>query len=102
VAVAKDVEVGGEVWHLVFLAVAVEVEGGTRHHVVASLVRQGGAPEYSAAGGRLRGGVGGADEQHAGERRGEQPHARGRRHGGDVADGSVEVGRQERARRRGE
>lgn len=81
VVVAKDREVGAERWQLVFLAVAVEVGAATGHHV-ASLVRQGVAPQHGVAsgrrGGRGNGGVSGPDEQHAREHRGEYPHARGR------------------------
>jgi hypothetical protein len=56
VIVAKDREVGAERWQLVFLAVAVEVDASTGHHV-AGLVRQGVAPQHGVASGR-RGGRG--------------------------------------------
>ena len=79
---AEDREVGFELRQLVLVAVAVEVNAAARQHHphalgLARLVRGRVAP--------VLGGVGGPDEQHAGERQrhGEQPHARGRRRHGD-------------------
>jgi hypothetical protein len=93
---AEDHEVGLELRQLVLVTVAVEVDAAARQHHphalgLARLVRGRVAPVGGAAWsrGRLGSSVGGPHEQHAGERQchGEQPHARGRRHGNRLLDG---------------